>query len=617
MVPRPVHRNRIPALIDPVTDRAPRPQTFHFCELSADMTRRLSSSTPLFTALLIALFATACDFQAVEDAFDEFQIVIGLEPIASPVAGVVYNINSGEPIRATLTFGGAGASSLIDAYSDPLPSQLDVEGGALTFGVSNAVRPSSSSPFTFTVTAEAQGFYSQTRTVTATEVGGIDFEVPMVPEVNANSRIAGTSSAQDSRVQANENGSVQQTVVIQTQVNAESQATASATVSAGAVALSSTGQPLTGQLQTQIRAYDPGQGSTSLPQGATMSGAGSNQAVIGGIFFSMTDANGQSAASFTGSGSGKAVAGKSGACEQAGGFLELTISITDPAVIAAVQSLGSVNAEIWGYTPADGANNQLGSTPLTLNGAAVEGTVCAGGTLANVDLNNLGDVAQGAFFTLVLPPSVGTTSPLNLSLTIANPSGASIPGSITLQGPGMYANRSLSFPGSTKTRTLAEWLGVSGDYFIVNGGSYSIIVQPDGGSPETASISDPSSGSTTINLSAAAATITYTVEASFTCPAGTTFDVAVDDSSLDGVSVFYRHLPDGSPKVIPNDENVIKDTDQSTYIRVEAQLSGIPGEQYEFTGVLDNSQAVVETTAPAQANWTITLDSDDVGVGCN
>lgn len=95
------------------------------------MTRRLSSSTPLFAALLIALFATACDFQAVEDAFDEFQIVIGLEPIDSPVAGVVYNINSGEPIRATLTFGGAGASSLIDAYSDPLPSQLDVEGLSL------------------------------------------------------------------------------------------------------------------------------------------------------------------------------------------------------------------------------------------------------------------------------------------------------------------------------------------------------------------------------------------------------------------------------------------------------------------------------------------------------
>ncbi len=580
------------------------------------MTRRFSFPAPLFAALLIALFATACDFQAAEDAFDEFQIVIGLDPIDSPVAGVVYNLNSGQPIRATLTFGGAGASSLIDAYSDPLPTEMDVEGGALTFGVSNAIKPSASSPFTFTVTAEAPGYYSQTRTVTATEVGGIDFEVPMVPEVDPNARIAGTSSAQDSRVQANENGSVQQTISIQTQVNPEAQATATATVSAGSVALSSTGQPLTGQLQTQVRAYDPGQGSTSLPQGATMNGAGSNQAVLGGIFFLMTDASGQVAATFGSSGSGKNGFAKSGACEQAGGFIELTISITDPAVLSAVQTLGSVTAEIWGYTPADGANNQLGSTPLTVNGAVVEGTVCAGGSLANVDLNNLGDVAQGAFFTLVMPPSVGSTASLDFSLTIVNPSTASFPGSITVQGPGMYANRSLSFPGSTKTRTLADWLGVSGDYFIVNGGSYSVTVQPDGGSPETTSISDPSSGSTTINLSAAAATITYAVEASFTCPVGTTFDVAVDDTSLDGVSVFYRRLPSGSPKVIPNDENVVKDTDQSTYIRVQAQLTGIPGSQYEFTGVLDNSQAVVQTTAPAQANWSITLDSDDVGINC-
>lgn len=559
------------------------------------------------------MMATACDFQAARDSFDEFQIVIGLDPIDSPVAGVVYNINSGEPVRATLTFGGAGASSLIDAYSDPLPSEVDAEGGALTFGIANSVTPSSSSPFTFTVTAEASGFYTQTRTVTATEVGGVDFEMPLVPAANAAASVQGTSSAQNSSGQA-QNGVVVSSVVVQTQSDGSNnaQATATATVSSGAT-LSTAAGPVSGAITTQVIAYDPAQGSGNLPQGATSAG-GTTQAVVGAVFFQITDIGGNAVVSYTGS--GKSAAGKSGACEQAGGFLELTISITDPAVLAAVQMLGNVTAEIWGFTPADGANNQLGSTPLTINGAAVEGTVCAGGSLANVDLNNLGDVAQGAFFTLVLPPTVGTSAPLDLSLTIANPSTASIPGTITVQGPGMYANRSLSFPGNTKTRTLAEWLGVSGNYFVVNGGSYSITVQPDGGTPETTSIADPSSGATTINLSAAAATITYAVEASFTCPAGTTFDVAVDNSSLDGVSVFYRRLPSGAPKVIPNDQNVVKDTDQSTYIRVEAQLTGIPGSQYEFTGVLDNSQAVVQTTAPAQANWSITLDSDDVGINC-
>lgn len=581
------------------------------------MTRRLFSSASLLTALALTLLVSACDFQAAEDAFDEFQIVIGLDPINSPVAGVVYDMTSGQPIAATLTFGGAGSTSLIDAYSDPLATQVDVDGGALTFGVSNSVTPSPSSPFTFTVTAEAPGYYTQSRTVTATEVGGIDFEVPMVPEVNATSNVQGTSAAQSFSGQADQSGHVVQAVVVQTQATGQNnaQATATATVTSGATLTTASG-PASGQLTTQVRAYDPGQGSSSLPQGATTSSDGTNQAVVGAVFFQITDGGGNAVIGFSGSGSGKSGAGKSGACEQAGGFLELTITITDPAVLAAVQSLGSVNAEIWGFTPADGANNQLGSTPLTVNGTAVEGTVCAGGTLANVDLNNLGDVAQGAFFTLVMPPSVGTTAPLNMAVTIVNPSTAAIPGTITVQGPGLYANRSLSFPGSTKTRSLAEWLGVSGDYFIVNGGSYSIIVQPDGGAPESTSITDPSTGSTTINLSAAAATVTYAVEASFTCPAGTSFDVAVDDSSLDGVSVFYRRLPDGSPRVIPNDDNVVKDTDQSTYIRVEAQLSGIPGQQYEFTGVLDNSQAIVQTTAPAQAAWNITLDSDDVGINC-
>ncbi len=92
------------------------------------MTRRFSNPTRLIATLFIALLATACDFQAAEDAFNEFQIVIGLDPIESPVAGVVYDLSSGQPVAATLTFGGAGASSLIDAYSDPLGSQVDVEG---------------------------------------------------------------------------------------------------------------------------------------------------------------------------------------------------------------------------------------------------------------------------------------------------------------------------------------------------------------------------------------------------------------------------------------------------------------------------------------------------------
>ena len=208
-------------------------------------------------------------------------------------------------------------ASLIDAYSDPLPSQMEIEGGAVTFGISNGETPSETNPFSFTVAASVPGYYSVTRTVTATEVGGVDFDVRMVREVDANSRIEGTASVQDSRVQSTDAG-VQQTVTIQTMVNPAAQASASATVSAGSVALSSSGQPLSGQLQTQMRAYDPVQGSTSLPQGATQTAGGSNQAIIGAVYFLMTDAGGQAVANFTSSGSGKAGMGKRGACEQIG-----------------------------------------------------------------------------------------------------------------------------------------------------------------------------------------------------------------------------------------------------------------------------------------------------------
>ncbi len=578
------------------------------------MTRFLSSHRLILTALVLTVGLSACDFQAAEDAFDDFQIIIGLDPIESPVSGLVYDRSSGEMLRTTLQFGGSGASSLIDAYSDPLGSSMDAEGGAVTFGIANSVTPSAGSPFTFTVTASVEGYYSQTRTVTTTDVGGVEFELAMTREVDGFSSIAGTSSAQDGSIQTSQTGSVQQTRTVQTQGSAAAQA--SATVAAGSVALTSAGQPLTGQLQTQVRAYDPALGSASLPQGATMTGNG-NQAIVGAVYFLMTDGAGRVAASFAPGKKGAEAAGKSGACQQAGGFLELVVTISDPTTVAAVQALGTVQAQIWAFTPADGANNQLGSTTLSLSGGNVEGVICTGGTLANVDLNNLGNVAQGAFFTLVLPPNLGTVAPLDLSLTVTNPAGASVPGTITFQGPGVYANRSLSFPTSSLTRPLSEWLGVSGSYFIASGGTYTITVQADGGSPTSTTVPDPSSGTATLALSAGAQTTNYTVNASFTCPAGTKFDVAVTNESLDAVSVFYRRLPDGQPRVIPNDANVVKETDQSTYIRVTAMLSAIAGQNYRFTGVLDNDQAERDVTAPGSATWNITLDSDDVGIGCS
>ena len=578
------------------------------------MIRFLHTHRLLLTAMVLTLGLSACDFQAAEDAFNDFQIVLGLDRIESPVTGLVYDRSSGEMLRATLQFGGSGASSLIDAYSDPLGSTMEAEGGAVTFGLANSIIPTPGSPFSFTVTAHIEGYYPQTRTVTTSEVGGLDFEMPMTRQVDGFSSIAGTSATQDGSIQTSQTGAVQQTRTVQTQGSASAQATA--TVAAGSIALTSSGQPLTGSLQTQVRAYDPALGSSSLPQGATMNGA-ANQAIVGAVFFKMTDGAGHVASSFAPGKKGADSAGKSGACQQAGGFLELVVTISDPTTVAAVQTLGSVQAQIWAFTPADGANNQLGSTTLTLNGGAVEGIICAGGTLANVDLNNLGNTAQGAFFTLVLPPNLGSVAPLDLALTVSNAAGVAVPGTITFQGPGVYANRSLSFPASTKTRSLAEWLGVSGSYFIASNGTYTITVQADGGSPVSTTVPDPSAGTASIALSSAAQTTSYTVNASFACPVGTKFDVAVTNESLDAVSVFYRRLPDGQPRVIPNDSNVIKDTDKSTYIRVQAQLSARPGHNYQFTGVLDNDQAVVETTAPGSATWNIQLDSDDVGIGCS
>jgi len=574
--------------------------------------------TPLLAALALLLTMSACDFQAAEDAFDEFQVVIGLDPINTPVSGLIYEQATGEPVDVTLTFAGDGASSLIDAYSDPLASTLSVDGGALTFGVANSIAPTEASPFVFTVTASAEGFYTKKRTVTVTEVGSVEFEVTLVREVDATSTVQGTSAVQSTAVQSDQSGTVQQTTTIQTQTDPQSnsQATAAATVSAGTVPVTSSGQPLTGQIQTQIRAYDPSQGTQSLPQGVADNGDGTNQAVLGAVFFRMTDSNGNAVANFQSSGSGKNAAGKSGACLDAGGLFELSTTIRSILLFQYGDSFPQ--AEIWGYNPLTESKIQLGSTTLERQQHPnVVGTICVGGTLSNTDMSLLGDISEGVFFSMVAG-NQPIQLPMNHSVTIVNPSVAGVPGQISFEGLGISGSRNVTFPGNTTTRSLASWLGVSGSFPYYFGTTYTLTVTPEGGSPTSVSLSEFSSGSSTINLTPPSVTRNYTVNASFQCPAGTKFDVSVSEGSLDGVSVSYRLLPNGAPRSIPNDDNIVKDTDQSTYIRVTGQLTAIAGQNYRFTGTLDQEKATVDALAPTGANtWNIALDSDDVGFECN
>ena len=570
----------------------------------------------ILVAVLIPL--SGCDFDAARDSFDDFDIIIGLDPINTVVNGIIYDNASGDLMdNVQLSFSGNGASSLIDAYSDPIGSSNNVEGGTITFGIQNSVVPTAGNPLTFVVTATAEGFYDQSRTVQVTETGAAEFEVAMVRVADTFSDIQGSSAVQSS-VQVDQGG-LQNQFSVSTQ-GGGSQAHATVTIAPGVVPLTSSGAAITGSLDTQLRVYDPSQGQTNLPAGATMASDGSHLAVAAGAFFQMSS-GGSVVANFVVPVGKAHSANKSGTCSAAGGFFEIELAITDPTILAAhaviVAAGGTPAASIYGFTPTDGQNNVLGSTILTSSSGNVTGLICVGGSESNVDLTALGNVDDGIFFTLVFPPSLGSNGSLNQMLTLSN-AGASTPAAIQLDGAGLFGFRSITVPTGSSTKSLASWLGLSGSFFILNGATYTVSVELGDGSVHSTTTTDPSAGSSTISLPASTGLTAFSFTASMECPADQEFEVQVTSESLDAVGVFYRRNQDGSLwRSIP-DAALTTKTATASSILVQGTLSLLPSTSYIFRGVLDdNSSERIETTPSTATTWVIELDADDVGFGCD
>lgn len=575
---------------------------------------------PLVT-LFLGLFViqmSACDFQAAEDAFDDFDIIIGLDPINTIVNAIVYDNASGDLLEARLSFSGPGASLLIDAYSDPLGTSKNMEDGLMSFGLNNSIQPSKSNPFMFAVSVESDGYYNQTKSISVVESGSVAFEVAMVREVDMTSIILGTAATQDNSVQTDQSGVVQQTVTVQTQASTSTQAQATVIIPAGTIPVTQSGQPLQGSIQTQVRVYDPGAGQSNLPSGATTSDDGTNQGIIAGVFFQMTDSNGNVAADFQSS-TGKA--GKSGICTNAGGLFEIDLAITNPNIVLAYNTLVSAGTppttDIFGFTPADGQNNLLGSSPLALVDAnTVSASICIGGSLGNVATGNLGNMDQGVFFTLVFPASFGSTGLLSRDISINN-LGGSASAVVNFEGPGVYGSRTLTVPAGITSKSIANWLQLNDTYFILSGSNYSFTVTLEDGTVQSDVSGDPTSGSGSITLPATTGLQSYNISASLTCPPGQEFEVQLTSESLDPVSVFYRRNQAGVLWNSIPDAAITQKEASSTSIDVAATLSLLPSTSYSFRGVLDdNSAEQTETTPSSGGSWTISMNVDDVGIEC-
>lgn len=577
------------------------------------MTRFQPTYLPILAALLLSITLSSCDFQAAEDAFDDFDIIIGLDPIETVVNGVIVDAGTGELISARLSFSGPDANVLIDSYSDPI-EDITAGDGVITFGIQNSVVPTSSNPVEFDVQAEADGYFTTTRRVIVEESDGQFFTIRMASE-NINSSIEGTASRVDNQVQAAGNGQVLQTVTITTPVSSSTaQSDASITVSQGTIPTAANGALLQGQITTQLRVYDTVSGLSALPSGARLAFNGSSNAIVGATYFKMFDQAGNVAVAFP-SAAGKSSAKGSGVCSV--GDTSLMVRSSDASLIDAVNLLsGSASADVYAYQPANGSNDVVGSIQVTIEDGKATSELCLGNVSPNVDLSGL-DASGGLIFTFALSAGQISSGTLEQTVTISNPGGG-VNVDFTLVGAGLLHTGSMFIPTGTTAVELKNLVGNPGSVSVVNGTTYFLGAEVPGSDLFVVDVGNPLSGSSSLTLPAVSGLASFSLTASVECPAGQEFDVQISDESLDAVNIFYRPNTSGTSwTLLPGSAISNKDASAAS-ITIDGSISLLTSTEYAFRGVLGaNSASTLRTTPGSAQAWTIDLDADEVGLNCN
>ena len=263
------------------------------------MIKRLSGLT-LAALLLVA----GCDFQAAEDAFDGFDIIIELEEINTSVSVRFVDSDTDAFLSSEVTarFLGDNGADVIDIYSDPMP-ETTFNGGIGAFGVKNSLTPSESNPVIVRLVASANGYETSSQTIQIEEVGLTEATLFMS---RSNQTVQGGASASGSGQATS--GTVSQPVQATTSGgDATNQATAAVSVPVGTQATTSTGQSASGTLQTNVSFYTapttqtaqafPGGFSGGIQQ---QSGAVTNQPITtaGFMTVSVTDGSGNEITNF-------------------------------------------------------------------------------------------------------------------------------------------------------------------------------------------------------------------------------------------------------------------------------------------------------------------------------
>lgn len=253
---------------------------------------------------LNAIVISSCDTDKLENAVDDFSVIVGLEPINTSAVLMIRDASTGELIndQVNLSFKATNPADLIDMFSDPLAS-AQTDKGLFTFGIANYLEPDPDNIFAFELNIESEGYLSATKVYELQDTGSLSLSVDLVPLDNAPSGIEilnqnlGTTAA---------NGDLTDSIKLELNIGDEALSFA---VAPGNRFLDENGQALVGSLSARASYFDPDEPAamSALNDLLRAPANDSSVGVLGALDLRITDASGKVANSIAG-GDGKQAA---------------------------------------------------------------------------------------------------------------------------------------------------------------------------------------------------------------------------------------------------------------------------------------------------------------------
>lgn len=211
----------------------------------------------LCTAALLPMLIIGCDISGIgTEVEDTFDLIVQLPSVETTFAGQIVDAESGQIIdqqNVDVVIQGPDKSAVMDPILFEPISRATVESGFLDLALKEEITPTAAAPVRFSVVASADGYITNSKSISVADTGKYRFSIRLVAEERPPSGVSIKSDEPSGSADAS--GTVTEAQTVTTDPEAETGGQAAITVAQGTQITDASGQPLQGALSSTVAYY--------------------------------------------------------------------------------------------------------------------------------------------------------------------------------------------------------------------------------------------------------------------------------------------------------------------------------------------------------------------------